>query len=364
METYKVKPGDSLARIAVRFGISLGDVLKANRTLRNPNLIFPGQMINLPTDARHPKPDSSEQGPTIGEVFSGALSTSGDPASDPKYIQNAIAAVGLPIWGGPFYLYQRVVSGRGSDAVVMDRRNVVLANDPLKAQSFELRVVYGSRADAEAAATKAVAAYQMAGTYAYYRTAEGLIYPTIISDSTAPALCDAMRKAVEQEKVDARAAEQLSKDLLLWYVGARLPIKTGGGAPAAADAALVGFNAAERGIIVEVRAVLKAPEMAQIREAYALGRDVTVKIGGRVIQYEPALNASGMTMFGENGFLIGRQAFTSEAELIKTLLHETYRLTTSAIGRGAAASAAAIKLETEAAFTFAERAYQAVVAGL
>ncbi len=65
----------------------------------------------------------------------------------------------------------------------------------------------------------------------------------------------------------------------------------------------------------------------------------TVQIGGRVIQYEPGLPASGMTMFGENGFLLGREAVTSEAELTKTLLQETYRLTFSAIGRGAGASA-------------------------
>jgi DNA-directed RNA polymerase subunit RPC12/RpoP len=69
--------------------------------------------------------------------------------------------------------------------------------------------------------------------------------------------------------------------------------------------------------------------MATIRAAFKAGRSVTVKIAGRIIQYEPGLPASGMTMFGENGFLIGREAFTSEAELAKTVLHELYRLTTS-----------------------------------
>jgi hypothetical protein len=64
-----------------------------------------------------------------------------------------------------------------------------------------------------------------------------------------------------------------------------------------------------------------------------------------------------MTLFGENGFVLGREAFVSEAELTKTLLHETYRLTTSqsAVGvSGAVASA-----ETNEAFSFAERAYGA-----
>ena len=34
-------------------------------------------------------------------------------------------------------------------------------------------------------------------------------------------------------------------------------------------------------------------------------------------------------MFGENGFLIGNEAFSSTSELGKTVLHEFYRLYTS-----------------------------------
>jgi LysM repeat protein len=369
MEKYKVKAGDSLAKIGQRFSVTLADMIKANPTLKNPDLIFPGQMINVPVLARHPKEEPAATGTTTGDVFASALNTTGEPRKDPKYIENAVVAVGLPIWGGPFYLYRNVVNGRGTEAVVLDRKDVALANDPLKSSFFELRMVFASRQEAEQAATKAGAEYKVSGPYAYYKTIDGLIYPTILSDSTAPALCKALRQAVANEQADAKAAEKLAKELLLWYVGARLPLKTGEpsaakATTAAADAALAGFNAAEKAIIIEVRAMLKAPELAQIRAAHAAGKEVVVKIGGRLIQYEPAMNASGMTMFGENGFLIGRQAFTSEAEFVKTLLHETHRLVTSAIGRGAGASGAAVAAETEAAFTFAERAYRAVLAGL
>ena len=69
-----------------------------------------------------------------------------------------------------------------------------------------------------------------------------------------------------------------------------------------------------------------------------------------------------MTNF-PNGFLLGKEAFTSEAELVKTLLHETYRLNTS-LSQTAGVSAATAAMETQAAFTFAEKAYQAVIAGL
>ena len=59
-------------------------------------------------------------------------------------------------------------------------------------------------------------------------------------------------------------------------------------------------------------------------------------------------------MFGENGFLIGREAFSSEAELGKTILHELYRLNTSTSAGGVSGSLATS--ETAAAFNFAERA--------
>ena len=86
---------------------------------------------------------------------------------------------------------------------------------------------------------------------------------------------------------------------------------------------------------------------------------VTRHMGGRVIQYEPGLPASGMTLFGEGGFVLGPEALASQAELIQTCLHELYRLATSEIGRGAAASRSVVAAGTQAAFGFAQRAYEA-----
>lgn len=141
-------------------------------------------------------------------------------------------------------------------------------------------------------------------------------------------------------------------------IGAEAGI-AGEGLIAAAEAA--GFSAEEAGIIAEAESILSAPEMAQITSAYANGESVVVNIGGRIIQYEPGLPASGMTMFEENGFLIGREAFASEGELAQTVLHELFRLTTSTVSEGGlnAATAAA---ETEAAFNFAARAHDFLAA--
>jgi hypothetical protein len=63
-----------------------------------------------------------------------------------------------------------------------------------------------------------------------------------------------------------------------------------------------------------------------------------------------------MTMFGENGFLIGNEAFSSDAELTQTVLHELYRLNTSASAGGVTADLAS--QETKAAFEFAKIVYE------
>jgi len=62
-----------------------------------------------------------------------------------------------------------------------------------------------------------------------------------------------------------------------------------------------------------------------------------------------------MTLFGEGGFILGRNAFSSARELTKTVLHELYRLNTSAAASGVSGATAAS--ETAAAAGFADRAF-------
>ena len=45
---YRVKAGDTLSSIATRCGVVLNDLLAANPTITNPNLIRPGQDLRLP----------------------------------------------------------------------------------------------------------------------------------------------------------------------------------------------------------------------------------------------------------------------------------------------------------------------------
>ena len=46
--TYTVQYGDTMAKIARRYGINYHDLLAANAHLYNPSLIYPGQVIYLP----------------------------------------------------------------------------------------------------------------------------------------------------------------------------------------------------------------------------------------------------------------------------------------------------------------------------
>lgn len=47
-DTYTVKSGDSLWKIAQRYQIGLSEIISANPQFSNPNLIYPGQRVTIP----------------------------------------------------------------------------------------------------------------------------------------------------------------------------------------------------------------------------------------------------------------------------------------------------------------------------
>lgn len=46
---YTIEPGDNLAKVAARYGLMLGQLIDANPQIHDPNLIYGGQVITLPT---------------------------------------------------------------------------------------------------------------------------------------------------------------------------------------------------------------------------------------------------------------------------------------------------------------------------
>ena len=90
-----------------------------------------------------------------------------------------------------------------------------------------------------------------------------------------------------------------------------------------------GLVGAQRTAISNVDSIFRSSDFGAIRNAHATGVATEVRIGGTTVIYELGMPASGMTLFGEDAFALGPQAFVSEAELAQTLLHESHRLATA-----------------------------------
>lgn len=52
--TYVVRVGDTLAKIASRAGTTVHAILAVNPQIQNPNVIYVGQVINMPSGTTHP----------------------------------------------------------------------------------------------------------------------------------------------------------------------------------------------------------------------------------------------------------------------------------------------------------------------
>jgi spore coat assembly protein SafA len=83
---YTVQRGDTLSEIAKDHGVSLRSLLAANPQVRNPDVIYPGQHINIPGGAQ------SGGSPPAGPV-SGGTTPTGAPAANGSFDYNRIAGV-------------------------------------------------------------------------------------------------------------------------------------------------------------------------------------------------------------------------------------------------------------------------------
>lgn len=61
--TYTMRRGDSLYRVSLIFGVTVDDLLAANR-LANPNAVYPGLVIRIPTGPEAVGPDQTSRTPT------------------------------------------------------------------------------------------------------------------------------------------------------------------------------------------------------------------------------------------------------------------------------------------------------------
>lgn len=161
-------------------------------------------------------------------------------------------------------------------------------------------------------------------------------------------------------------AENLDLQHAPWYIKAsfRIPgeiLLAGAGEGLISGArglfAMARFALEERLVIQEAAMILRSPALREAIAALRAGKDgATFVIGKYEIVASTELEASAMTLRGMNGsttFLLGRQALKSNAELVKTVLQETFRLLRTPAGEASVESAPEL---TNAAWSFAEEA--------
>jgi len=148
--TYIVQPGDIKSGIAAAHGLSEAALEAANPQIPNPNLIVPGQVINIPGSGGHGQPQQSHAGDpppppsgegrlTIDQVTYAHFQGGGDVTS---WITGACAALGVPAAGwiaGYVTLCQRESSGRPNVANGTDGN----AHGPLQSDGYPLHCSRG-----------------------------------------------------------------------------------------------------------------------------------------------------------------------------------------------------------------------------
>ena len=60
--THVVQPGENLFRISIRYGVSIAAIQAANPIIRNPNLIYAGSVLIIPTGGTVPSPPTQPPG--------------------------------------------------------------------------------------------------------------------------------------------------------------------------------------------------------------------------------------------------------------------------------------------------------------
>lgn len=105
--TYVVQPGDTLWRLAQRFGTSVDELVNLN-DIRNPDLIFVGQVLALPASANQASPSVQ----TAGGPLRLSLSLVDWRPADPDYV----ATLALQVEGGtpPYSYYHDGIAQQGA----------------------------------------------------------------------------------------------------------------------------------------------------------------------------------------------------------------------------------------------------------
>ncbi|TXB58097.1 RHS repeat-associated core domain-containing protein [Phaeodactylibacter luteus] len=127
-----------------------------------------------------------------------------------------------------------------------------------------------------------------------------------------------------------------------------------------ASKALPGLSKAETGIANTAKGIMDSKAFKAGIEGMKNGTNSEITVNGVKVVFQADGPFSGFTLFGENGFVVGREALQSSDEIAKTVLHETYRISTSTAKSGGGVSQGMVTKETNDVMKFVERAFNAI----
>ena len=123
---------------------------------------------------------------------------------------------------------------------------------------------------------------------------------------------------------------------------------------------LPGLTSAETEIANTAKGILESRAFKSGIEGMRTGTNSEITVNGVKVVFQADGPFSGFTLFQENGFAIGREALQSQIEISKTVLHETYRISTSSAKSGGGITQSMVTTETNNVIEFVERAIKAI----
>jgi hypothetical protein len=170
-------------------------------------------------------------------------------ADQPNYADRAFQGITSAPIGDTYTFYRKFENGQGTNGTEIAKKEFFLDADPLAGFTMFQNNVYRSRAVAEQVLTEITKTYPLPDSQrvAYYLR-DGVIWPTTLSATTLPVLVFNLTGKREQDRADVKATATLARQVLYWYVGARLGFgfKPAAGVGGAADVAGPGAAAAGR----------------------------------------------------------------------------------------------------------------------
>ncbi|TLD39877.1 MAG: hypothetical protein JETT_3854 [Candidatus Jettenia ecosi] len=172
-----------------------------------------------------------DYGPPTKDVlrFDQTVPIKGLASQQSNYVDRAIRRIESAPLGPDITLIPRT-NTTGQNGISIPKATFFMDQDPLSGSVIEhAKVVYRSEAVAQEAMADANAMSINIGlNYACYLR-DGIIFPTILSETTIPNLMPYIRQKRDQDLADLKATADLAEALAWWYVGARFPIKVSPG---------------------------------------------------------------------------------------------------------------------------------------